>query len=46
MILKNHSTIEIEEYARSKGMNSMRYNGLEKFFEGKTSLDEIIRVMH
>lgn len=45
MITKSKSSLEILEYAQSKGMLSMREDGLSKVFEGNTSFEEINRMV-
>ncbi|MCQ9208013.1 MAG: Flp pilus assembly complex ATPase component TadA [Omnitrophica bacterium] len=44
MIIQGTSSDQIKEYARSKGMKTLRENGLEKFIRGETSLEEILRM--
>lgn len=45
MIIKNNSTLEIEDYAKSKGMKTIKDNSIEKFIDGITSINEIERVI-
>ena len=44
MISKGVSSGEIKEYARKKGMKTLRENGLEKFTQGLTTLEEVLRM--
>jgi type IV pilus assembly protein PilB len=44
MIIKGASSSQIKEYARSRGMKTLRENGLEKFIQGKTTLEEVLRM--
>jgi type IV pilus assembly protein PilB len=43
MIVRNASTDEIRETARSFGMVTLRDNGLEKCYLGTTTIEEVIR---
>ena len=43
MIINNASTDELRETARTTGMITLRDSGLEAIFEGRTTLDEVIR---
>ena len=43
LIIKGASSTEIKNYARAHGMKTLRENGLEKFVQGKTTLEEILR---
>lgn len=45
MINKNNSPLEIYNAARRNGMRSLRQNALRKVIEGKTSLNELKRVI-
>lgn len=44
MIIKNASSSQIKDYACSKGMKTLRENGLEKFIRGETTLEEVLRM--
>ncbi len=44
MIIRRTSTKEIKEYAVSKGMRTLRDDGLDKAFAGVTTLEEVLRV--
>ena len=44
MIIKGASSTQIKDYARSKGMKTLRENGLEKFMRGDTTLEEVLRM--
>lgn len=44
MIVKGASSSQIKDYACSKGMSTLRENGLEKFIQGQTTLEEILRM--
>ncbi|MEA3560388.1 MAG: type II secretion system protein GspE, partial [Candidatus Omnitrophota bacterium] len=44
MIIKRASSHEIEKYACSKGMKLLRENALEKFKNGTTTLEEVLRI--
>lgn len=44
VVLKNPDSTTIKDYATSKGMKTLREDGLSKAASGITSLDEIIRV--
>jgi len=44
MIIKSASSEEIKKYAVSKGMMTLRDSALEKFAEGTTTLEEVLRV--
>jgi type IV pilus assembly protein PilB len=44
LILRNASTAEIREVARSQGMRSLRQNGLQKVLDGVTTVEEVLRV--
>ena len=44
MIIKGASSTQIKDYARAHGMKTLRENGLEKFIEGETTLEEILRM--
>ncbi|MBI3584172.1 MAG: type II secretion system ATPase GspE [Nitrospinae bacterium] len=44
VILKNPDSASLKEYALSKGMKTLKDDGLEKAAAGVTSLEEIIRV--
>jgi type IV pilus assembly protein PilB len=43
MIMRNASTDELRDRARSNGMVSLRDAGLEAVFAGTTTLDEVVR---
>lgn len=43
MIINNASTDELRETARTTGMITLRDSGLEAIYEGRTTIDEIIR---
>jgi type II secretory ATPase GspE/PulE/Tfp pilus assembly ATPase PilB-like protein len=42
--LRNASTAEIRDVARSQGMRSLRQNGLQKVLDGVTTVEEVLRV--
>jgi len=44
MIVANESSNIIASYARQKGMKTLREDGVEKVFEGVTTVDEVLRV--
>jgi type II secretion system protein E len=44
MIIKGASSTQIKEYARAHGMKTLRENGLEKFIQGNTTLEEVLRM--
>lgn len=44
MILKRLSLAEIREYARLKGMRTLREDAMEKCLKGEISLEEVLRV--
>jgi type IV pilus assembly protein PilB len=44
MILKHASSDEIKEYAKSKGMKTLRENAIQKFLKGQTTVEEVIRI--
>jgi len=44
MILKRSSSDDIKEYARSKGMKTLRENAIQKFLMGLTTVEEVIRI--
>lgn len=44
MILSKVSSDQIKEYARSKGMKTLRENAIQKFLLGETTLEEVIRI--
>ncbi len=44
LILRNASTGEIRDVARSQGMRSLRQNGLQKVLDGVTTVEEVLRV--
>ena len=44
MIIRRTSAKEIKEYALSKGMRTLRDDGLRKAFAGVTTLEEVLRV--
>jgi type II secretory ATPase GspE/PulE/Tfp pilus assembly ATPase PilB-like protein len=44
MILKRASSDDIKEYARSKGMKTLRENAIQKFLMGLTTVEEVIRI--
>ena len=45
MIIQNKSTLEIEDYAKLNGMESIKDNSIEKFLNGITSINEIERII-
>ena len=45
MILHGNSTDEIEEHAKKQGMLTMLEDGLFKAVQGKTSIEEVLRVI-
>ncbi|PYV38787.1 MAG: type II secretion system protein GspE [Acidobacteria bacterium] len=44
MVVSNESSNVIAQYARSRGMKTLKEDGLEKVLEGVTTLDEVLRV--
>jgi type IV pilus assembly protein PilB len=44
MILEHASSDEIKEYAKSKGMKTLRENAIQKFLKGQTTVEEVIRI--
>lgn len=44
MIIDNVSLDEIRNYAISKGMRTLREDGMEKYKKGLTSMEEVVRV--
>lgn len=44
MIIRGASSIEIKEVAKENGMLTLRGSGLEKIKEGKTTIEEVIKV--
>lgn len=44
LIVKRVSSLEIKNYAISKGMTTLREDALKKFCQGLTTLDEVVRV--
>ena len=44
MIIKGASSSQIKDYACSHGMKTLRENGLEKFVQGRTTLEEVLRM--
>jgi type II secretory ATPase GspE/PulE/Tfp pilus assembly ATPase PilB-like protein len=44
MVVSNESSNVIAQYARSKGMKTLREDGFEKVLAGVTTLDEVLRV--
>jgi len=44
MIVANETSNIIASYARSKGMRTLREDGVEKVLEGTTTVDEVLRV--
>ena len=44
MIIENASTDAIRNYAVSKGMKTLRDDGMEKYKSGVTSMEEVVRV--
>lgn len=44
MMLRKASILEIREYARGKGMRTLREDAIEKCLGGEISLDEVLRV--
>jgi len=46
VLLKNSDSTTIKEYVLSKGMKTLRDDGLKKAASGITSIEEVIRVTH
>jgi len=44
MVVSNESSNVIAQYARSRGMKTLKEDGLEKVWSGVTTLDEVLRV--
>lgn len=44
LILSNASSTEIRQVAIKAGMQTLREDGMQKVFEGKTTIDEVLRV--
>ncbi|MEA3305402.1 MAG: type II secretion system protein GspE, partial [Candidatus Omnitrophota bacterium] len=44
MVIKRAPSGQIESYALKHGMNTLRQNALEKFFNGDTTLEEVLRI--
>jgi general secretion pathway protein E len=44
MVVSNESSNVIAQYARSRGMKTLKEDGLEKVLAGVTTLDEVLRV--
>ncbi len=44
MILSNKTASEIEQQARSEGMITLKQDGYRKVIEGKTTIEEVLRV--
>jgi general secretion pathway protein E len=44
MVVSNESSNVIAQYARGRGMRTLKEDGLEKVLAGVTSLDEVLRV--
>ena len=44
MVVSNESSNVIAQYARSRGMKTLKEDGLDKALEGVTTLDEVLRV--
>ncbi len=44
LIIKGASSNQIKDYARTQGMKTLRENGLEKFAQGQTTLEEVLRM--
>jgi type II secretory ATPase GspE/PulE/Tfp pilus assembly ATPase PilB-like protein len=44
MIIENASVDNIRNYAISKGMKTLREDGMEKYKSGVTSMEEVVRV--
>ena len=44
MIIKRAPTDQIKEYALKHGMTMLRDNALTKFFNGDTTLEEVLRI--
>lgn len=44
MIIDNASVDDIRKYAVSKGMKALREDGMEKYKQGLTTLEEVTRV--
>lgn len=45
MAVEGSTSTEIENYARKKGMHTLKEDGWERVKEGKTSIEEILRVI-
>ena len=44
MIINGAPSNQIKEYARTQGMKTLRENGLAKFAQGETTLEEVLRM--
>jgi general secretion pathway protein E len=44
MVVSNESSNIIAQYAYSRGMRSLREDGLDKVLRGVTTLEEVLRV--
>jgi len=44
MCVNRASTVDIREYALSKGMTTLRQSGFGRVLDGTTSLDEVMRI--
>ena len=44
MTVTRKSSVEIKEYAAKNGMKTLRQNALEKFLQGTTTLEEVLRI--
>ena len=44
LILRNATTNEIRDAARSQGMKTLRQNALQKVIDGMTTVEEVLRV--
>lgn len=44
MIIKGSSTDEISQYAKNRGMRTLRENAFAKFIKGMTTLEEVLRI--
>lgn len=44
MIIKRVPSNQIKDYAVKHGMRTLRDNALKKFFNGETTLEEVLRI--
>jgi type IV pilus assembly protein PilB len=44
MIIKRVPSDQIKDYAVNHGMSTLRDNALKKFFNGDTTLEEVLRI--